>query len=172
MARKAPELEEKLRADGVSNVHTYSADLDSHASLKAAAEAVAKDHKSIDYLIINGAYLSSSTAMVSPLEYEGQEDLLATELNQSILTNAIGPLHATNAFLPLVRAGKAKKIIAISTGAADTELIAVTNGAAGIPYAASKAATNIVVSKLAVTLKPEDIVVLALSPGFVNTGMV
>lgn len=89
-----------------------------------------------------------------------------------MLTNAIGPLYAINAFLPLIRAGEAKKIVVISTGMADTELVLRANVAGAVPYSVSKAAVNLIVSKVAVELRPEGISVLALSPGLVDTAKV
>ncbi|OBZ73200.1 hypothetical protein A0H81_06954 [Grifola frondosa] len=39
-----------------------------------------------------------------------------------LLTGDLGVVHTTNAFLPLLRAGRAKKVVALSTGLADVEL--------------------------------------------------
>jgi NAD(P)-dependent dehydrogenase (short-subunit alcohol dehydrogenase family) len=107
-----------------------------------------------------------------PTAYASQDDLLERELTQSILTNTIGPLRAINAFLPLVRAGRAKTIIVISTGMTDIEFTKISSVSASIPYAVSKAGTNMVVAKFAAELKSEDIKVVALSPGLVKTSMV
>lgn len=123
-------------------------------------------------LIINGAYQSPSTAGLTPIAFASQPDLLRTDMEQSMLTNAIGPLYAINAFLPLIRAGEAKKIVVISTGMADTELVLRANVAGAVPYSVSKAAVNLIVSKVAVELRPEGISVLALSPGLVDTAKV
>jgi len=118
---------------------------------------------------VNGAYLSEATGGLPPTAFAGQEDLLEQELTQSIRTNAIGPLHAINAFLPLIRAGRAKTIIVTSTGMADIEFTKISGIPAAIPYAVSKAATNMIVAKFAAELKSEDINVVALSPGLVKT---
>lgn len=168
-ARTPSKVEQQLKADGIANAHIYTADLDKHESLKSVAQEVEKKYSAVDYLIINGAYASTTTGQLSPTGFNGQEELLEKDMNQSILTNAIGPLNSINAFLPLVRNGKQKKIIVISTGMADPGIIEVASVAGAVTYSASKAAVNIIVSKFAVELKPEDISIIAISPGLVNT---
>lgn len=84
-------------------------------------------------------------------------------------TNVIGVTNAINAFLPLLRAGTSKKIVAISTGAGDLEFARLTGMSRNSPYPISKAALNMAVVQFALALKPEGFTVLALSPGAVNT---
>jgi NAD(P)-dependent dehydrogenase (short-subunit alcohol dehydrogenase family) len=175
-ARTPSKVSAQLEQDNLTaanNIHIFAADLDNSKSISAAAsEIAAAGHQSIDYLVINGAYLSENTAALPPTAYASQDDLLERELTQSILTNTIGPLRAINAFLPLVRAGRAKTIIVISTGMTDIEFTKISSVSASVPYAASKAGTNMVVAKFAAELKSEDIKVVALSPGFVKTSLV
>jgi len=52
---------------------------------------------------------------------------------------------------------------------ADLDLIHKTELAIGAPYAASKAAANVVVAKYAAALKEEGILFLSMSPGYVST---
>jgi NAD(P)-dependent dehydrogenase (short-subunit alcohol dehydrogenase family) len=61
------------------------------------------------------------------------------------------------------------KVVNLSTGIADLELIHATDMAIGAPYAASKAAANVVVAKYAAALKDEGILFLSISPGYVST---
>jgi NAD(P)-dependent dehydrogenase (short-subunit alcohol dehydrogenase family) len=175
-ARTSSKVSTQIAQDNLApsnNIHIFAADLDNPKSLTtAASEVAAAGEKSIDYLIVNGAYLSEATGGLPPTDFAGQEDLLERELTQSIRTNTLGPLHAINAFLPLIRAGRAKTIIVISTGMADVEFTKISGIPAAIPYAVSKAATNMVVAKFAAELKSEDINVVALSPGLVKTSLV
>lgn len=78
-------------------------------------------------------------------------------------------LWLTNAFLPLIRKGKEKKIVHLSTGFADTTIVEKTGIASGVPYAVAKSGLNMLVAKFAAELRDEGIWVLALSPGWVNT---
>ena len=85
-------------------------------------------------------------------------------------TNVVGVINATNIFLPLVRAGSAKKIIAISSPAGEPSFVAATGIYQNVQYGISKAAMNLAVADFAAALKPEgDFTVLALCPGVVQT---
>jgi NAD(P)-dependent dehydrogenase (short-subunit alcohol dehydrogenase family) len=138
--------------------------------MNAAAKEVAKlTNGAVDYLIINGAYMGNDTAALSPTQVTGIEKLFQEEMEKMFLTNTIGPVYAINAFLPLIRTGKVKKITVISSGMADPDFILTAGVAPAIAYSASKAAVNIIVSKFAVELKPDSITLLALSPGLVDT---
>ncbi len=125
--------------------------------------------KGLDYLIVNGAYISSATAPLAPTDFVGKEGLLKDELMTSVLTNVLGPMYAINAFLPLIRKGETKKIFVISTGMADPKFAELAGVPTAVPYTSSKAAVNMVVVKYAIELKQEGIMIVALSPGLVNT---
>lgn len=77
--------------------------------------------------------------------------------------------HTINAFLPLLREGTEKKIIAISTANGVTDFVLRAKHGTNVPYAVSKAALNMIVAEFAVALKPEGFIVLAISPGVVSS---
>lgn len=172
IARNPKPVTEQLSADGLFKVKMIRGDLDDYKSLNTAAEETSKlTGGAIDYLIVNGAYGAQATAMLSPTHVvgDGKEDLFRKDFEQSMSTNAIGPMYAVNAFLQLVRKGNAKKIVVVSSGMADMDAMGQAGVAASVPYAASKAAVNLIVAKLALDLKPEGISILSLSPGLVAT---
>jgi len=72
-------------------------------------------------------------------------------------------------FLPLLRKGTVKKVIIISSGMGDPDLVLSTGISNQAPYSISKAAVNMVVAKYAAEYKAEGFVFLALSPGLVDT---
>ncbi len=82
--------------------------------------------------------------------------------------NAHGPIRVSEALIANVRAGRQKKIVAISSLAGSFGL----NGG-GLPggywYRSSKAALDMLMLALAQDLKPEGISVACLSPGTVDT---
>jgi NAD(P)-dependent dehydrogenase (short-subunit alcohol dehydrogenase family) len=123
----------------------------------------------IDYLIVNGAYMRLMTAPLTPTSFIGNEDLLQQDLTEALNVNVLGVMYSVNAFLPLIRKGRVKKIIVISTGVADLDLTLESGHPAAVAYCVSKAALNMVVAKYANELKREGITLLALSPGIVNT---
>jgi NAD(P)-dependent dehydrogenase (short-subunit alcohol dehydrogenase family) len=141
-----------------------------HTALNAAAEETTKlTNGSVDYLIVNGAYSDRDAAKLPPTGFIGREDWLRKDMIASLDVNILGVMYSINAFLPLIRNSNVKKIIVISTGLADTENVPKNRNPTFVTYCAMKAALNMIVAKYSVELKPEEIIVLALSPGIVNT---
>ncbi|OBT42028.1 hypothetical protein VE00_07422 [Pseudogymnoascus sp. WSF 3629] len=170
LARTPGPVEAQLAADKITNVRIVKADMLDHKSLTIAASEVSKvTNNSLDHLIVNGAYLGLDASFITPTEFIGQEDLLRREFIKNLDVNVIGVIHSINAFIPLIRKGTAKKITVISTGLADLELAQKANIAFSVLYSSTKAATNMVVAKYAAELKGEGIILLALSPGVVDT---
>jgi NAD(P)-dependent dehydrogenase (short-subunit alcohol dehydrogenase family) len=156
--------------DKITNVRIIKADMVDHKSLSIAASEVSKiTNKSLDHLIVNGAYLDLRAYFITPTEFIGQEDLLRREFSNNLDVNVLGVMYSINAFLPLIRKGNAKKITVISTGLAELELAQKINIAFAVLYSSTKAAANIIVAKYAAELSGEGIILLALSPGVVNT---
>ncbi|KAH8807957.1 putative short chain dehydrogenase [Xylogone sp. PMI_703] len=155
-----------------SNVHIFHADLTSYTSLKQATADTAKivGERGIDYLIANGAFLSHFDAY-DPIGLLGNkvEELedVATKLFK---TNVVGNIHLFNLFLPLVMKGKVKKVITISSGHADLDLINNLEIENSALYAASKAAVNVIVAKFNAQYKKDGVLFLSISPGFVEVG--
>lgn len=95
---------------------------------------------------------------------------LEADLVESFQTNVVGNIHLFNLFLPLIQKGQAKKVITITTGMADLELITKYNIAIAGPYSISKAGMNAAVAKFSAEYQEEGILFLGISPGVVNTG--
>lgn len=84
-------------------------------------------------------------------------------------TNVAGVLYSINAFLPLIKNSKIKKVVVISSGLADTELFESTGLTGAVSYTISKSAANLLIVKYAIEFKDDGIKFLALSPGLVMT---
>lgn len=78
-------------------------------------------------------------------------------------------MYTINAFLPLLRKGETKKIVYISAGAGDIKTTRVCELPTLLGYSVGKAAGNILMAKYSVELKTEGILILAMSPGWVET---
>lgn len=78
-------------------------------------------------------------------------------------------MFVINAFLELVRNGKEKKIIFISSQSAAIHFTRVTGFSTVMGYSAAKAAMEVITAKYAAELAPEGIKTLSLSPGWVDT---
>jgi len=74
-----------------------------------------------------------------------------------------------NAFIGLVRQGTIKKVIAISSGMGDTDMVKDMALDVAAPYAISKAGVNMVVAKYNAIYSKEGILFMAICPGSVNT---
>jgi NAD(P)-dependent dehydrogenase (short-subunit alcohol dehydrogenase family) len=83
--------------------------------------------------------------------------------------NVLQQVHAVNSFLPLIRQGREKKIIYITSGIGDIAVTRVCEMPGLLGYSVSKAGGNIMMAKYAAELKGEGITTLSLSPGWVST---
>lgn len=83
--------------------------------------------------------------------------------------NVLGVIYTINTFLPLIRKGSVKKVATLSSGLGDLDASLAAGIPHAVPYSVSKAAVNMVMVKYAVRFKPEGIVFLTISPGWVNT---
>ncbi|KIA75404.1 hypothetical protein HK57_00123 [Aspergillus ustus] len=171
LVRNKSATEEKVAQElSGRNIHLVEGELDSYASLKKAAEDVAQLTSSLDYLIANGAVVSDWSAWDGLSKLGAQDSAkLEADLLTSFQTNVVGNIHLINLLLPLIQKGQAKKVITITSGMADIELIAKFDIASGAPYSISKAAMNAAVAKFSAEYRKEGILFLGLSPGLVNT---
>jgi short-subunit dehydrogenase involved in D-alanine esterification of teichoic acids len=80
-------------------------------------------------------------------------------------------VHLFTLYLPLIRKGQAKKIIYISTGMADIEMISNFQIAVHPIYSITKAAGNAAVAKFDAQYRNEGILFMSISPGLVNTSL-
>ncbi|PSD87014.1 hypothetical protein C7G64_19105, partial [Acinetobacter baumannii] len=154
---------------GRSNIHVFAADLTNYEDFKTAAEQTsAVTGGAVDYLVANAASVSSNE------EYNPLGDLpvltAAESLRNSVEVNVIGNMYFISAFLPLILKGKVKKIISLSTGMADIDLINGYDIEISAMYAASKAALNVIIAKYNVQYKKQGVLFLSYSPGVVDTG--
>ena len=90
-------------------------------------------------------------------------------LNVQLKVNLLHQMFVVNAFLPLIRKGHLKKVIYISSGMGDINVIRVCELPSLLGYAVGKASGNIMMAKYAAELKSEGIKTLSLSPGWVET---
>lgn len=169
MVRNKDATIDRLEKDGITNVSIVQADITDREALSTAYNEVKEITKgSLDILINNAALIDENSAYKTLLDDELavlEEDLMA-----SFRANVVGVANTVNFFLPLVRAGKEKKIITISSGMADIDLVNRFSVPIAAPYSISKAATNALVAKYNAALgKSEGILFLALSPGLVDT---
>jgi NAD(P)-dependent dehydrogenase (short-subunit alcohol dehydrogenase family) len=95
---------------------------------------------------------------------------LEEELISTFRTNCVGNIHLFNLFMPLILAGTVKKVITLSTGMADADLITKYSLTVGAPYSISKAAMNFAVASYSAQYAKDGVLFMGISPGFVQTG--
>ncbi|KAK2056288.1 short chain dehydrogenase [Colletotrichum caudatum] len=124
----------------------------------------------LDYIIANAGYVSDW----SPYDPIGKLGETPKQLEEDLLTcfkvNVIGNVHLFNTHMPLVLKGNAKKVITITSGMADIDLINQYRLDAGAPYSISKGGMNIAVSKFHAQYAEDGVLFMGICPGVVETG--
>ncbi|KAK8075821.1 hypothetical protein PG997_010484 [Apiospora hydei] len=155
-----------------SNIHLLEVDLTNYEALKRAAEDAAKiTGGSLDYLIANAAYVSEFDAY-DPIGVLGTDkpQELEEDLKQAFNTNVVSNIHLYNLFMPLILKGQTKKVVVISTGMAEMELVNKYEVDVGSLYSISKAAMNMATAKFNAQYKKDGVLFLSISPGVVDVG--
>ncbi len=143
-----------LRSDG--RLLIDACDVASDASVRAFVAAVTG---SVDVLI-NNAGARSEADELATLDLEAADRIFQV--------NALGALRVTRGLLPLLRRANHPKIANISSNMGSID---ENNTGGSYGYRMSKAALNMATRSLAQDLRPEGIVAVALSPGWVQTDM-
>lgn len=134
--------------------------LDVTDATSVSALASALDGTAVDVLINNAGIYGPRNV---PLESVNADDWL-----EVLRTNTVAPLMVTQAVLPALRRGGARKLAMISSKVGS---IADNSSGGSYMYRSSKAALNQVVKSLSVDLADDGFTVLALHPGWVQTRM-
>src|SRR5216117_143060 len=138
-------------------------DLAARADWQAAVDAALERFGRIDVLINNGRY-------VGPGHMDPFEDTPVELIEQMMLCNVIAPLTLVKLCLPAMKRQGCGIVINITSSAGERETPApIGQGGWGLGYSLSKAAFNRMVPGLAKELRPYNIAVIGLMPGFVGT---
>ncbi|KAG2413847.1 hypothetical protein HFD88_003036 [Aspergillus terreus] len=152
------------------NVHVVKGDVtDPKSILEAASAAAAVTGGKLEVLIHNSNAVDMASMSSNPTQLPFDAEAIRAIFDPPLSTAIYGGLWTTNAFLPLIEKGTQKKIVHISSGMADLDLIKKTGVSGAVAYSVAKAGMNIQVAKYAAELAPRGIKVLALSPGWVDT---
>lgn len=136
-------------------------DVSETASIQEAAIRIGQLTDSLD-IIINSAGIHCDTSFDN-LEETNLDDCCAV-----YDVNAVGPLRVVKAFLSLIRKGKNPKIINISS---ESGSIGWAGRVKEFDYCMSKSALNMGSKLLSNYLKADEIIVLAVQPGWMKTDM-
>ena len=169
IVRDKQAADKSVAADGFKNVTMLQADIADRKSLLSVREKVAEiTGGGLDYLINNAALIDKTSMGKTLDDFEDDYETLEYGLTESFRVNVVGVINTINVFLPLIKKGTAKKVVLISSGAADPAL--VNSGiATDAPYSISKAAANLAIFKYNAKYQKEGFLFFALSPGVVKT---
>ncbi len=149
----------ELAAVHPGHLHIMPLDLDKERSIESFAHEAMMMSDALDVLINGAGVLVSG---------ERFGELGAKTFADTFHTNVIGPLLLTQALAPALARGTRPRVINISS---ELGSLTDTAGFHTPSYAVSKAALNMVTRLTAAELRPHDIAVISLHPGWVRTDM-
>ena len=154
---RSERLFEKARQDG--RILPVKVDVTRESDLRGLAETIASQTGHLD-ILINSAGINLGKA--------GQIDSLnLNDFTESFLVNVGGPFLTTRYFLPLLKEGREKKVVNITSTMGSIQL----STGDMVPYRVSKAALNMLTKNMAIAYRPSGITVVGLHPGWVRTDM-
>ncbi len=140
----------------IAGVEVHALDVAEDASVQAFQQAVGE--RPVDILIANAGVGGGHSAL-GGLDFG--------RWLQTLNVNSLGPVRLAQAFLPNIKAGADKKMVAISSTLGSTSAV----GGDMFAYRSSKAALNNAWAGLATALKGDGVTCLILHPGWVKTDM-
>ncbi|XP_077067817.1 C-signal-like isoform X1 [Siphateles boraxobius] len=172
--QKSEELRELVKKHP-SVITIIRLDADDPCSIKESAKKVCSlvGNSGLNLLVNNAAIVANGTILTSRVE----------DMKNTFNTNVIGPLLIIREYLPILQtAAKAcgtpgmscnkAAVINISTVAGSmTRMPGIYNHFPTLPYAVSKAGFNMLTVLAAEELKPNEILCMALHPGWVKTDL-
>lgn len=142
-----------------SNLFPFKIDVTSESELKGLYHFISSQFGHLDILINNAGINTNRSMTLQELEWQ--------DIAQHFNVNVGGAFLVAKALYPLIKKGRQKKIINISSKLASIEL----NGGHSIPYSVSKAGLNMLTKNQALEYKDDGVAVVSLNPGWVKTDM-
>ena len=85
-------------------------------------------------------------------------------------TNVLANIHLYNLFMPQILKGKGKKVVVISSGMGDMDMVNNYDLYVSPLYSTSKAAVNMITAKFNAQYRKEGVLFLSICPGMVDVG--
>lgn len=141
------------------NISIHQLDVTNQNEINTLANKL--NNAAIDILINNaGIYLDKNNNSIGSLNYRNWEE--------TFRVNTFGPIRVAEAFLQHVATSKKRLIVTISSHMGSIADIRTTGS---YYYRSSKAALNAAMKSLSIELRPKNIGVLLLHPGWVQTDL-
>ena len=137
-----------------------SMDIACHKQIEQLANKLSEQNLIIDLIVNNAGYLDRENQSIRSINY--------AEAEMSLKVNSLGPLYLTHCFLPLLNRNRLSKIAIVSSAMGSLSLEQVVSW---YGYRMSKAAANMLAVNLSKELVSDNIAVVAVHPGWVQTDM-
>ncbi|RWL80806.1 MAG: SDR family NAD(P)-dependent oxidoreductase [Mesorhizobium sp.] len=172
-AERGETAAQALRDEGF-DVEWLALDVASDDSVAAAAKTVAARISSLDVLVNNAGIAPGYVEALGPDgRYEGppsRENIADMQATYDV--NVFGPVRVTQAFLPLLLASPAARIVMVSSYLGSLARAAGNSQSPNVMgYGSSKTALNAVTLAFARELAPHGIMVNAAAPGYTATDL-
>ncbi len=138
----------------------FACDVSDDESVRRFHHEVGQQLSALDVLVNNAGLLIKGESNF--------EIPTSASIQQSLNVNTVGSFRICQSFLPLLRKGRRKCIVHISSIMGS---IAATERGGSLSYRIAKAGVNMLSRSLAAELATEGIISLALHPGWVQTEM-
>lgn len=160
-----PDALSRLITSSNNRVKHVQLDVTESPSISAAADQIFQlsEGRGLDILINNAGTQSERNGPISAMSQ--------TDLESTMRINVTGVHLVTTAFLPLLNAGRIKKIANISSTLGSIADSSKSSMAAVPAYKISKAALNMLTVQYAAELAANDFTVFAISPGWLQTDL-
>jgi len=142
-------------------IEVFGLDVTDPAVVDAAAERVRRETGALD-LLLNNAGINGGGRR------DRFGDVDADTMTDVLRVNTVGPHLVTQAFADLLRDADGATVVNVTSQLGS---IARTSGGAWHSYKASKAALNMCTRLQAGALEGDDVIVVAMHPGWVRTDM-
>lgn len=156
----------RLQGEGL-DVKLLVIDVADDASVRRAARTLAAEIDALDVLVNNAGIAVDMTA---PPSQTRMEDMKAV-----YEVNVFGPVRVTQAFLPLLKAARAARIVMMGSGVGSLNLItdptSIFSSVNLLDYSSSKVALNAVTVAFSKEMEPLGIKVNVVEPGHVRTDL-
>ncbi|TPI60292.1 MULTISPECIES: SDR family oxidoreductase [unclassified Mesorhizobium] len=172
-ARRGQAAAEILRGEGL-DVEWLALDVISDDGVAAAVKTVAAQAPGLDVLVNNAGIAPGYVDALGPdgrYERPPSRESVA-EMKATYDVNVFGPVRVTQAFLPLLKAAPAARIVMVSSYLGSLARAAGNSQSPNVMgYGSSKTALNAVTLSFARELAPRGIMVNAAAPGYTATDL-
>jgi NAD(P)-dependent dehydrogenase (short-subunit alcohol dehydrogenase family) len=152
-----------LRSEGAI---AHLLDVTDIASIDQFSSSV-QERGSLDILVNNAG--TDARAFGAEPDHRGPFELSSSHFLEEMRVNALGPMLMTRALLPALRGARPGKVVNLSSQLGSFEV--GRHSSYDIGYNASKAALNMITARMAAELPADEVIVVAVHPGWVRTDM-